>query len=280
LTQKDGIAHVAGLDIHYVEAGGGQPVVLLHGFPEFWFSWRKQIPALAAAGFRAIAPDLPGYNDSSKPADVLAYTMASQARIFAEFITTVAPRCTLVGHDWGGFVAWFTAMLHPETISRLVILNAAHPAPLRREMKRQLGQRLRLTYQLLFQPPRLPELLMPSLLPAMMRRAGRFTEQEIDVYREAWRKSGAMRGMANFYRAMRRSRSLRSLIRPIELPTLMIWGDRDPVFTRETTENFGEWVPNLRVEHIEKAGHFVQTDAPERVNELLIAFLREGDARS
>jgi pimeloyl-ACP methyl ester carboxylesterase len=274
LTHKDGIAHVAGLDIHYVEAGDGEPVVLLHGFPEFWFSWRKQIPALAAAGFRAIAPDLPGYNDSSKPADVLTYTMASQARIFAEFITTVARRCTLVGHDWGGFVAWFTAMLHPEIISKLVILNAAHPAPLGREMKRQLGQRLRLTYQLLFQPPRLPELLMPSVLPAMMRRAGRFTEEEIDVYREAWRKPGATRGMANFYRAMRRSRSLRSLIRPIDIPTLLIWGDRDPVFTRQTTENFGDWVPNLRVEHIEKAGHFVQTDAPERVNALLIEFLR------
>jgi pimeloyl-ACP methyl ester carboxylesterase len=257
-----------------VEAGDGPPVVLLHGFPEFWYSWRNQIPFLAANGFRAIAPDLPGYNESSKPDDVLSYTMAAQARVFAEFITKVAPRCALVGHDWGGFVAWFTAMLHPEVISKLVILNVAHPVPLWREMKRNLNQKLRFTYQLFFLPPRMPEMLMPSLLPLMMRRAGRFTAEEIDRYREAWAKPGAMHGMANFYRAARRSKGLKSLVRPIETPTLLIWGDRDPVFTQETTQDFDEWVPNLRVEHIPRAGHFVQTDAPDRVNELLIDFLR------
>jgi pimeloyl-ACP methyl ester carboxylesterase len=277
LTQKDGFTDVAGLSIHYVEAGDGPPVVLLHGFPEFWFSWRKQIPFLAANGFRAIAPDLPGYNDSAKPDDILTYTMASQARIFAELITKVAPRCTLIGHDWGGIVAWFTAMLHPEVISKLVILNAPHPAPLSREVKRQFGQKLRLSYQLFFQPPRVPEMLLPFVLPQMMKRAGRFTPEEIDRYREAWRKPGALHGMASFYRAVARSRrGLRSIMRPIEIPTMLIWGERDPVFTRETTENFSEWVPNLRVERIARAGHFVQTDAPDRVNELLLEFLRAG----
>lgn len=270
-------ADVAGLELHYVEAGDGPPVVLLHGFPEFWFSWRHQIPVLAAHGLRAIAPDLPGYNESSKPDEVLAYSMAAMARLFAEFITKTTGRCVLVGHDWGGLTAWFTAMLHPELISRLVIMNMPHPAPLARELRRQPKQKLKLAYQLLLQPPRVPEMLMPFLLPPLMKRGGRFTADDIETYRSAWRKPGALTGMANYYRALRRSRGLRSIIRPIEMPTLMIWGERDPVFTRETTEHFDEWVPNLRIERIANAGHFVQTDAADRVNELLVEFLRDAE---
>ncbi len=277
MTQKDSFADVAGLSIHYVEAGDGPPVVLLHGFPEFWFSWRKQIPFLAANHFRVIAPDLPGYNDSSKPADVLDYSMVAMARVMAEFITKVAPRCTLVGHDWGAFVAWYTAMLHPEVLSKLVIMNAPHPAPLGREMKRTLTQKLRLSYQLFFQPPGVPEIAMRQFnflaLRQLLARSGRFTPEDIARYVEAWRKDGALTGMANYYRAVRRSKSSRAVLRPIELPTLMIWGEGDPVFGRATTERFDEWVPNLRIERIPTAGHFVQTDEPDRVNELLLAFV-------
>ena len=200
--------------------------------------------------------------------------MPSLARVIAEFITRVSGRCALVGHDWGAYVAWYTAMLHPKLIAKLVIMNAPHPAPLAREMRRGLNQKLRLTYQLFFQMPRIPEMLMPFLLPQMMKRSGRFTSDDITTFKEAWRKPGALTGMANYYRALRRARAPRSIMRPIEIPTLMIWGERDPVFTIETTENFAEWVPNLRVERIGRAGHFVQTDAADRVNELLLGFLR------
>lgn len=276
LTEK--YADVAGLRLHYVETGGGPPVVLLHGFPEFWYSWRHQLPFLASRGFRAIAPDLRGYNDSAKPDAIEAYEIPAVVEDLAGLIAQVAaPRCHLIGHDWGGVVAWFAAMMHPELIDRLVILNSPHPVPLAREMRHR-RQKLRMSYQLLFWPPRLPEFAMRRfrfrVLRSLLTSAGRFHREEIDRYVEAWSKPGALTGMANYYRAMRRARGkLKPLIRRIEAPTLIIWGERDPVFTRETTERFEEWVPDLRIERIARAGHFVQTDAPDRVNELIGAFL-------
>ncbi len=248
------------------------------GFPEFWYSWRHQLPYLASHGFRAIAPDLRGYNDSAKPGSIDAYEIPTVVGDIAALISQIAaPRCHLVGHDWGGVVAWFAAMMHPELVDRLVILNSPHPVPLAREMRLR-RQKLRMTYQLFFWPPRLSEFVMRRfrfrILRSLLSSAGRFKPDEVERYVEAWSKPGALTGMANYYRAMRRGRGrLKPLVRRIEAPTLMIWGERDPVFTRETTERFEEWVPNLRVERIARAGHFVQTDAPDRVNELMVEFL-------
>lgn len=262
-----------------MEAGDGPAVVLVHGFPEFWFSWRHQLPFLESKGFRAIAIDLPGYNDSWKPRDVASYSMSDVAAEIAGFIRQTVPggKCALIGHDWGAFASWFVGMLHPDVVERLVILNAPHPAPFRRELKRSIEQKLRLTYQLFFQPPVVPEAMMRAfgflMLRQLLLRSGRFKRDEVQQYVEAWRKPGALTGMANYYRAVRKSRA-RLEMRPIEVPALLIWGERDPVFMRATTENFSEWVPNLRVERIHSAGHFVQTDAPDRVNELLAGFLR------
>jgi len=154
------------------------------------------------------------------------------------------------------------------SVRSLTILNSPHPVPLAREL-RTMRQKVRFIYQLFVQPP-----LLRLLLPSLLRRAGRFTEADIEVMKESWRDPAARRAMANYYRALRRHRrALRPLIRPIEIPVMLIWGERDPVFVRETTERFDEWVPNLRVERIARAGHFVQTDQPERVNELLLGFL-------
>lgn len=271
---------VAGIRLHYVEAGAGPLVVLLHGAPEFWYSWRHQIPILAAAGFRVIALDLPGYNDSGKPDDLDAYRIPEIARVIAGFLaqTNEAP-CVLVGHDWGGITAWMVAMLHPDVVSRLVVLNAPHPAPFFRELKRSWSQKLRMAYQLFFQLPRVPEFTMRrfrfAFLRIGLRRMGRFRADEIERYVEAWSKPGALTGMANYYRAVPRSRRSGSLpLRPITIPTLLIWGERDPVFIRAVTENFDDMVPNLRIERLARAGHFVQTDAAERVGELLVGFLR------
>jgi pimeloyl-ACP methyl ester carboxylesterase len=272
---QDRFATIGETRLHYVEEGEGPLVVLLHGFPEFWYSWRHQIPVLAAAGYRVIAPDLRGYNDSSKPRGIDAYRLTAVVQDIAGLIVQNGGTCMLVGHDWGGVAAWLLPMLHPTLVEKLVVLNSPHPVPLRRELKRSFRQKWRFAYQLFFQLPRIPEWFMRTFGIRMLRRAGRFTEEDLRTYAEAWRKPAAMTSMLNYYRALRRhSRELGGIIRPIEMPAMLIWGERDPVFLRETTENFGEWVPKLRVERIGRAGHFVQTDAADEVNRLLVEFLR------
>lgn len=266
---------VNGVELHYVEAGGGPLVVLLHGFPEFWYSWRKQIPALVDAGFRVVAPDLRGYNESSKPPNVDDYRLTLVAGDIAALIEKLGAPCVLVGHDWGGITSWLVAMTRPELLRKLVILNMPHPVPLLRELRRSKRQKLKMTYQLFLRLPAIPERLMPWLLPLLMRNAGRFTREDLIEYRKAWRDIAARRGMANYYRAVGRNRGeLRQQLRPINLPAMLIWGVREPVFLWETTQGFDDYVPDLRIVRVDRAGHFVQTDQPEIVNELLIEFAR------
>ncbi|MEA2338031.1 MAG: epoxide hydrolase 4 [Thermoanaerobaculia bacterium] len=279
LKVTDRTCEVGGITIHYVEAGHGPLIVLLHGFPEFWYSWRHQIPALAAAGFHVIAVDLRGYNDSSKPQDIAAYKLAELAKDIAGVITqTGESPCILGGHDWGGGVAWLTAMLYPELVRRLIILNSPHPVAYLRELRHSARQKWRAKYQLFFQPPWFPEFVMRRFRYAFLRRSlsryGSFTADEIERYVEAWSRPGALTGMANYYRAIRKRKGMRGLMRRIDIPTLMIWGDLDPFFTPETLRDFRDYVPDLQLEHIVDAGHFVQTDAPGRVNELMIGFAR------
>jgi len=266
---------VNGVELHYVEAGHGPLIVLLHGFPEFWYSWRNQIPALAGAGFRVVAPDLRGYNESSKPPHVDDYRLTAVATDIAALIEQLDQPCVLVGHDWGGITSWLLAMMRPELLRKLIILNMPHPVPLLRELRRSARQKLKMTYQLFFRLPVVPERLMRWILPLVLRGAGRFTREELREYKKAWRDIATRRAMANYYRALGRNRGeLRQHLRPIDLPTLLIWGAREPVFMRETTEDFADYVPNLRIVRIAGAGHFVQTDAPAIVNELLIEFAR------
>jgi pimeloyl-ACP methyl ester carboxylesterase len=283
LNVTDRICDVGDIAIHYVEAGSGPLIVLLHGFPEFWYSWRNQIPALAAAGFHVVAVDLRGYNTSSKPNEIAAYRLPALAKDIAGLITqTGEGPCILAGHDWGGAVAWLTAMLYPALVSRLIILNSPHPVAYLREMRRSARQKWRAKYQLFFQPPWIPEFLMRRFHYAVLRRSlarlGSFTNDEIERYVESWSQPGALTGLANYYRAMRQRSGMRGLMRRIDIPTLMIWGDLDPFFTPETLRDFGEYVPDLRIEHIADAGHFVQTDAPVRVSELMMSFARAGVA--
>lgn len=270
----DRYAEIGDIRLHYIDEGQGPLVVMLHGFPEFSFSWRKQIPALVKAGYRVIAPDLRGYGESSRPDDVDAYKMTSIVQDIAGLIVQNGGTCTLVGHDWGGIASWLLPMLHPSLVERLVVMNAPHFVPMRREIDRSFRQKMRLLYQLFFNLPVLPEIFIGLFGKSLMSWAGSFTPDEVRTYVEAWKKPGAKTAMLNYYRAIRKHRAeLRSVMRTIEVPTMLIWGDRDPVFGKKMTEDFGDWVPNLRVEHIPEAGHFVQTDAPEKVNALLIDFL-------
>jgi pimeloyl-ACP methyl ester carboxylesterase len=269
--------------LHCVIAGTGPLVVLLHGFPEFWFSWRNQIAPLAQAGFCVAAPDLRGYDLSSRPGGVRNYRMEALVQDVVDLVHALGQqRCILVGHDWGGMVAWFTAMTHPELVERLVVMNCPHPVPFRRELKLP-AQKKKSSYMAFFQLPWLPELMMRAFDFRRLRRAlkslssnpNAFNEEEMARYVEAWRQPGALTAMLNYYRAMRVSPASSTAIQPIRCPTLLIWGQRDPVFVPEVFQDFDQWVPDLRLERIPEASHFVQADAPDIVNKLIIDFARQ-----
>lgn len=257
------------MPLHFDSQGDGPLVVLLHGFPEYRISWKRQLPALAAAGYRAVAPDLRGYGESPKPQRVDDYRLPLIVDDVAELITEP---CILVGHDWGALVAWFLAMMRPELVKKLVILNIPHPALFARELRRSRRQRMKASYQLFFQLPVLPELFMKLFGKKLMKRAGRFTQEEVDTYAAQWNRN--IKTMLHYYRALRKTRGeLRPLMRRIDVPTMLIWGLWEPVFIPECFEGTEEWVPDLRLEKIPRVGHFVQHDAWERVNQLLLEWI-------
>lgn len=276
-------AAVNGIQLHYVEAGTGPLVVLLHGFPEFWYAWRHQIPALAVAGFHVVAPDLRGYHRSEKPAGVHNYRMELLVEDVAALIRHAgAERAAVVGHDWGGAIAWHTAIRRPAVVERLVVLNAPHPAAFARAL-RHWEQRLRSWYILFFQLPWLPEVALRlgngALLERMLRtepvRAGAFSDDDIRRYKEALAQPGAPTAMLNYYRAaLRGGGALRASATPVRVPTLLIWGEQDRYLGTELTHGLDALVPDLRVERLPNASHWVMADAPERVNSLLTRFLR------
>jgi epoxide hydrolase 4 len=276
---REGYAEVGDVRLHYVEAGDGPLIVLLHGFPEFWFSWRLQIAPLAAAGFRVVAPDLRGYNLSSRPAGVEAYSADRLAGDIRGLIRELgADSALLVGHDWGGTVAWATAMNHPEVVERLVILNAAHPRQLNQGL-RNPNQLRKLWYFFFFQLPALPEGIVRARNWRFFRRYQRdarppYTPEDTERYVESWSQPGAAAAIINYYRAaVRQSKQTQAQLRPISAPTLVIWGQRDRYLGPKLAEPDRGDVPNLdRVERLPDASHWVHHDEPERVTQLLIDF--------
>jgi pimeloyl-ACP methyl ester carboxylesterase len=277
---REGHAEVGDVRLHYVEAGEGPLIVLLHGFPEFWYGWRQQIEPLAAAGFRVVAPDTRGYNLSSKPDGVAAY----DANLLAADIRGLihergAETAMLVGHDWGGTIAWATAMNHPEVVDRLAILNAAHPRKLSQGLHHP-GQLRKSWYFFFFDLPDLPETVVHADNWHFFRHflhAARpaFTPEETDRYVEAWSQPGAATAMINYYRSSVRTspKKAEAALRPISAPTLVIWGQRDHYLGPELAEPDHDDVPNLdRVERLPDASHWVHHDEAERVNQLLIDF--------
>jgi epoxide hydrolase 4 len=283
-------AVVDGVRLHYVEAGRGPLVVLLHGFPQYWYLWRRQLAALAAAGFRAVALDMRGYNLSDKPAGVASYRMGA---LVADVVGLVrhlgAERASVVGHDWGGAVAWAAAMRHPEVVERLVVLNAPHPLALAREVRNKNWRQLwRSSYVVLFQLPWLPEAALRAGGFTAIRRVFReepvrpnaFADEDVEHYVAALREPGALHAAVNYYRAaVRHRRDVPPADRrTIAQPTLLVWGDRDPHLGVELAQGLEAWVPALRVEHLPEASHWVLEDAPERATELIVGFLSEARA--
>lgn len=272
-----------GVRLHYVERGEGPLVVLLHGFPQYWGAWRPQIPALAAAGFRVVAPDLRGYNLSDRPTSVHAYDIDRLARDVVVLVERLgASRAHVVGHDWGGAIAWRLAARHPERVHRLAILNSPHPGAYRRVVRRT-NQLLRSWYVFAFQVPWLPERALAAfdhaLLARTLRRStarpGAFSEAEIARHKAAWRRPGALAATVNYYRALfhRPPDAVRGHAR-IAAPTLLLWAMDDHYLHPALSEGLERWVPNLRVVRLEHASHWLMVDEPERVSAELIGFFK------
>ncbi|ABF44722.1 alpha/beta hydrolase fold protein [Deinococcus geothermalis DSM 11300] len=222
---------VNGVRLHCVAAGpeDGPPVLLLHGFPEFWRAWERQIGPLARAGFRVVVPDLRGYNLSEKPPGVAAYRVSTLQKDVAALIHALGYRRShVVGHDWGGIIAWALAIRQPEVVDRLVILNAPHPAAARR-MLRLPRQWLRSWYIFFFQLPWLPEHFLLRSGRKMLRgtNPAAYTPQDRKLYQRAWEQPGAAIAMINYYRALPRFGNVKG--NEVRVPTLVLWGERDMV---------------------------------------------------
>jgi pimeloyl-ACP methyl ester carboxylesterase len=270
-----------GLRFHLVEAGSGPLVLLLHGFPEFWYSWRRQIPALATR-FRVVAPDLRGYNLTDKPESAYDYeTLASDVPALIGALGE--RRAHVVGHDWGGMLAWGAAAHHADSVDRLVILNAPHPAAYLRELRRNPRQWLKSWYIGFFQIPGLADWLFrrnhARLLADSLRGSARepsaFSEADLAAYRRSWLRPGAIQAALAYYRQLAASPPWERVRRlpPIVAPTLLIWGLHDVALVPDLTEGVEAWVPTVRVERIADASHWVQHERPAEVNRLLLEHL-------
>jgi pimeloyl-ACP methyl ester carboxylesterase len=269
-----------GIRVHYVRQGTGPLIVLLHGFPEFWYSWRYQIPFLAAHGYSVVAPDLRGYNDSEKPRT--GYDVSTLIRDIAGLVRGLGyERAVIVGHDWGGALAWAFALQYPQMTERLIVLNAPHPAAFAREM-RTLKQLRKSWYMFFFQIPLLPEFLLGRnhaaligrMLSASAIQKEAFPPAVLARYQEAMSKPGALTSSLNYYRALFQALGLSQQNRVIEAPTLLIWGEQDVALGIDLTKGLEQWVPHLQVRYIPDSGHWVQQEKPDTVNAWMLEFLR------
>lgn len=274
-----------GIRLHYVIAGQGPLVILLHGFPEFWYEWRHQIPVLAKH-FTVVAPDLRGYNDSDKPTKVNDYRLSVVEEDIVGLIHSLGhKKAYVVGHDWGGAVAWRLALDHPEVVEKLAILNSPHPQMFAKAMAK-FEQVRKAWYMLFFQLPFLPELLiqlnLKSALRLIMQKKAKnkkaITDSDIDQYVAALRKPHAIASALNYYRAAFRNRTKESHLKgkKIEAPTLLLWGLNDPVLGKNLTEGMEPlFDSSFQVHYIENCSHWVNEEQPEEVNEALLQFLKQ-----
>lgn len=278
-----------GIHLHVVQAGpkSGIPVMLLHGFPEFWYGWRKQIPALVNAGCRVIVPDQRGYNLSDKPKDKKDYSISTLVDDVLGLIKVLDyEKVNLVGHDWGGGVAWILAMSHPEKLHKLAILNSPHPAVYRRFLQRDPDQIRRSWYWLFFQLPRLAEkILSANNFREMVRgllnssKKNTFTNEDIDKYKEAWSQPGALTSMLNWYRAAFQSSPKMPADMRVKVRTLMMWGMKDVALSHRLARPSIDYCDDRNLILFPESTHWAHLDAADEVNHYLIDFLLDSITR-
>ena len=286
-------AEVNGVKLHYAKSGSGQLMLFLHGFPEFWYGWKNQLEEFGRDHL-AVAPDMRGYNLSSKPAEVEHYRiplLVEDVRALAAHLGGDPNRkFILVGHDWGGVVAWVYAIAHPETIEKLVIVNAPHPAIFQRELRDNPAQQKASAYMLMFRAPEAEktlsandyQMLVNAVLGAGLKE-GFFTEADKKAYLEAWSQPGALTGGLNYYRASqagppsgKEATGGTALAMPatkVNVPTLVIWGEKDTALLTGNLEGLDAHVPQLTIRRIPEGTHWVIHEKPSEVNRYIREFI-------
>lgn len=295
---KDEYAEVNGLKLHYVARGEekAQAILFLHGFPEFWYAWRDQL-AEFGKDHRAVALDMRGYNLSAKPPKVEDYAVPLLVADVKAMLDRLSPgrKAILVGHDWGGAIAWAFAIAHPEYLEKLVIINAPHPGVFSRELKSNPAQQKASGYMVMFRSEQAEGILSANnyaALTGIFTRTSKpdvFTEEDRRAYIKAWSQPGALTGGLNYYRAARIGPPAASAdvtaekadpvpITPgasltVKVPTLVIWGEKDTALLTGNLDGLGGYVPDLQIKRIPQASHWVVHEEPELVNRYIREFI-------
>jgi epoxide hydrolase 4 len=288
---EDEYAVVNGVKLHYVAQGTGQAMLFLHGFPEFWYAWKDQLAEFGKT-HRAIALDMRGYNLSEKPTKVESYAVPILVADIKAFLDRVSPgkKAILVAHDWGGAVAWVYAALHPETLEKLVIINAPHPTVFGRELQSNPAQQKASGYMTFFCSPGAEQLLSANNYAALSgavfggsTKPESFTPADRKAYLDAWSQPGALTGGLNYYRAAQlgppalgsqaKSGLTAMQLPDVTVPTLVIWGEKDTALLIGNLDGLDKVVPHLTIKRIPNGSHWVVHEEPEAVNGAIHEFL-------
>jgi pimeloyl-ACP methyl ester carboxylesterase len=288
---KHEYANVNNIRLHYVSAGKGKLLLFLHGFPEFWYEWKHQL-AEFGRDYQAVALDMRGYNLSSRLADVKQYGMKYLVEDVRAFAAHLGHRkFVLVGHDWGGGVAWPFAMCYPDYLEKLIIINAPHPITFMRELRDNPAQREASQYIQVYRTPEAEEILSRDnyklLVDAFLRdglKQGYFTEEDCKAYIEAWSQPGALTGGLNYYRSAHlgpftgesdEALSSDPSLFAVKVPTLVIWGEKDRYLLTGNLEGLDKYVPNLTVKCISEGSHWVIHEQPALINTYIREFIND-----
>lgn len=276
--------------LHCVIQGEGDLVILLHGFPEFWYSWRHQIPVLARH-FKVVVPDLRGYNDSDKPSS--GYDLDTLTTDICGLIESLGYlKAHIVGHGWGGAIAWNLAQRFPHLLDRLAVLNAPHPQRFMHELVGNLDQLRRSWYLFALQVPALPEWLIQQNLSSIIRslfqeqavRKGAFTAEDTQIYQAALEKPGVLAAVLSYYRQFLSPQNWMAhwgrSPAPIHSPTLVLWGEEDCFFSQSLVKGMEHLVAApLQLKLLQHCGHWIQQEVPQTVNRELLDFLTQKTTR-
>ena len=290
---------VNGVKLHYVTQGKGQVILFLHGFPEFWYEWKNQI-AEFGKDYQAVAPDMRGYNLSDRPPKVEDYTIPPLIEDIHAFLSKISEgkKAILVAHDWGGALAWIYAAKYPETLDKLIIINAPHPTIFARELANNPKQQQASSYMTFFQSADAEKTLSANNYGSLAGivfgslPASAFSEEDKQAYIAAWSQPGGLTGGRNYYRAnhlappTKRANDPIAIPRPsrvlgfasealpaITIPTLVIWGEKDVALLTGNLDGLDKMVKTLTIKRVPTAGHWIVHEEPETVNKAIREFV-------